>query len=190
MAQPSLEELVALRWSRRDVLKFGTASSLTSLLGLSQNAYTTIADVAGAKSGLGFKSVPISSADTVVVPEGYTSRVFFAWGDPISDGPSFKPDASNTAADQAVQAGMHHDGMHFFSLPPGSNNPDHGLLVVNHEYLDQRLLYPDGMLTWTVGFAGRLAFPYGTARLRNYGPDIYAGRQNGLPEYPASRRVF
>ena len=108
-----------------------------------------MADVAGARSGLGFKSVPISSADTVVVPAGYTSRVFFAWGDPISDGPSFKPDASNSAADQAVQAGMHHDGMHFFSLPPGSNNPDHGLLVVNHEYLDQRLLYPDGMLTWT-----------------------------------------
>ena len=122
----------------------------------------------------------------VVVPEGYTSRLFFAWGDPISDGPSFKPDASNTAADQAVQAGMHHDGMHFFSLPLGSNNPDHGLLVVNHEYRDQRLLYPDGMLTWTVGFAGRLAFPYGTARLRNYGPDIYAGRQNSVPEYPAS----
>ena len=108
-----------------------------------------MADVAAARSRLGFKSVPISSADTVVVPEGYTSRVFFAWGDPISDGPSFKPDASNSAADQAVQAGMHHDGMHFFSLPPGSNNPDHGLLVVNHEYLDQRLLYPDGMLTWT-----------------------------------------
>ena len=149
MAQPSLEELVALRWSRRDVLKFGAAGSLTSLLGLSQTACTTMAGDAGAASGLGFKSVPISSADTVVVPEGYTSQLFFAWGDPISDGPSFKPDASNSAADQAVQGGMHHDGMHFFSLPLGSNNPDHGLLVVNHEYLDQRLLYPDGMLTWT-----------------------------------------
>ena len=33
-----------------------------------------------------FASVPISSSDTVVVPLGYTSRVFFAWGDPTATG--------------------------------------------------------------------------------------------------------
>jgi secreted PhoX family phosphatase len=34
--------------------------------------------------------------------------------------PAFKPDASNTADEQAAQAGMHHDGMAWFSLPQGS----------------------------------------------------------------------
>jgi secreted PhoX family phosphatase len=34
---------------------------------------------------------------------------------------------------------MHHDGMHFF--PTGRND---GLLVLNHEYNDRTLLYPDG----------------------------------------------
>ena len=34
--------------------------------------------------------------------------------------PAFKPDASNTTDEQAVQAGMHHDGMAWFSLPQGS----------------------------------------------------------------------
>ena len=30
--------------------------------------------------------------------------------------PAFKPDASNSAAEQEAQMGMHHDGMHFFPL--------------------------------------------------------------------------
>ena len=149
MTGPALEDLIALRISRRDVLKFAGAASLTSLLGGSLTACTTMIDARRASTLLGFRAVPLSSADTLVVPEGYTACTFFAWGDPISDGPTFKPDASNSAQDQAVQAGMHHDGMTFFSLPPGSNNSDHGLLVMNHEYLDQRLLFPDAMKTWT-----------------------------------------
>ena len=44
---------------------------------------------------------------------------------------------------------MHHDGMHFFPLPRGSNSSTHGLLVVNHEYTDDGLLHTDGMKTWT-----------------------------------------
>ena len=149
MTQLTLEQLVALRLSRRDVLKLGAATGLASLLGISQSACTAAGDARRAAPVLGFRPVPVSSADTVVVPEGYTSRVFFAWGDPISDGPTFKPDASNSADEQALQAGMHHDGMTFFSLPLGSGNPDHGLLVLNHEYLDQRLLFSDAMKTWT-----------------------------------------
>ena len=149
MTQPALDDLVALRLSRRDVLKFGAVAGLSSLLGISQSACTTIGNARRAAPVLGFRPVPLSSADTVVVPEGYSARVFFAWGDPISAGPAFKPDASNTGEEQALQAGMHHDGMTFFSLPLGSSNPDHGLLVLNHEYLDQRLLFPDAMNTWT-----------------------------------------
>ena len=149
MNQPTLDDLVALRLSRRDVLKIGAAAGLTSLLSLSQAACTTVGNARRAAPVLGFRPVPLSNADTVVVPEGYSARVFFAWGDPISDGPAFKPDASNTSDEQAVQAGMHHDGMTFFSLPFGSSNADHGLLVLNHEYLDQRLLFSDEMRTWT-----------------------------------------
>lgn len=37
---------------------------------------------------LGFESVPVSSADEVVVPKGYTAEVLIAWGDPVSSGPA------------------------------------------------------------------------------------------------------
>ena len=44
---------------------------------------------------------------------------------------------------------MHHDGMHFFPLPLGTGGSSHGLLVMNHEYLDEGLLFPDGQKTWS-----------------------------------------
>jgi hypothetical protein len=123
------------------------------------SAATAAASAASAQSGslLGFKPVPPSSDDTLVVPDAYTAHVLLAWGDPVGvatpDGrmPDFAPDGSNTAADQALQAGMHHDGMHFFPIDlPGAPmlgasatlSSRHGLLAINHEYFDGGLLVP------------------------------------------------
>ncbi|MCX7962317.1 MAG: PhoX family phosphatase [Burkholderiales bacterium] len=96
---------------------------------------------------IGFKSVPVSTADTVLVPEGYIATPAFAWGEPVGiagNMPAFRPDGSNSAAEQEAQIGMHHDGMHYFPLE-GSRR---GLLVFNNEYTDDGLLHPDGMKTW------------------------------------------
>src|SRR5262245_1762396 len=98
-----------------------------------------------------FKSVPLSRADTLVVPEGYRADVLFAWGDPIgaqAGSPAFRFDASNSAAEQALQAGMHHDGMQYYPIPYGSNDSSHGLLAMNHEYLSDGLLFTDGVANW------------------------------------------
>ena len=94
---------------------------------------------------LGFESVPVSSADTVVVPKGYTAEVLIAWGDPVSNGPAFKQDASNTADEQARQWGMHNDGMVYFPIVRSQR----GLIVQNNEYTDDGLLFPDGVSNWT-----------------------------------------
>ena len=97
------------------------------------------------KPMLRFKSVPVSTADEVVVPNGYTAEVLIAWGDPLSNGPLFKQDASNTAAEQERQWGMHNDGLVYFPIV-GSRR---GLIVQNHEYTDDGLLFPDGVNNWT-----------------------------------------
>ena len=78
------------------------------------------------------------------MPDGYTAKVLIAWGDPVSDGPAFKPDASNSAADQAQQWGMHNDGLVYFPI----DGSPHGLLVQNNEYTDDVLLFPDGTANW------------------------------------------
>ena len=98
---------------------------------------------------IGFTPTPISKADTVVVPQEYTWHLVNAWGDPIMAGaPDFKPDASQSAAEQAMQSGMFHDGMHYFPLPKGSNSSTHALIGINYEYTDDNLLSTDGMVTW------------------------------------------
>ena len=82
------------------------------------------------------------------VAEGYVAEVLIPWGQPLlSGGPAWRKDASNTAAEQAQQIGMHHDGMHFYPLRAGRHDggdSERGLLVLNHEYVDRTLLYTDG----------------------------------------------
>jgi len=96
----------------------------------------------GGSQLLGFAAVAAGTDDTVVVPEGYTSTVLIPWGTPLlSTGPAWKPDASNTAAEQEQQVGAHHDGMFFYPIDGSST---HGVLVLNHEYLDTVVSYPDG----------------------------------------------
>lgn len=98
---------------------------------------------------LGFVGIAASAADTLSVPAGYKAQVLAAWGEPVGlEGamPAFREDASNSADEQALQLGMHHDGIQFFALG-GSH---HGLLVINHEYTDDGLLHPDGMVPWTL----------------------------------------
>ncbi|GAA2584857.1 PhoX family phosphatase [Actinomadura fulvescens] len=154
----AFQDVVERRLSRRGVLRTGGIVAAAGFLGT--GAVAGVAQATGGKSAqavtaagasgrgrglLRFKAVPPHSADTLTVPEGYTAQVLIPWGTPIrAGGPAFKKDASNTAADQAQQIGMHHDGMHYF---PMSRGGDSGLLVLNHEYVDTTLLYKDGGAT-------------------------------------------
>ncbi|WP_449288629.1 PhoX family protein [Marinobacter lacisalsi] len=101
------------------------------------------AGLTGAK--IGFRPVPPQMAadfDSVVVPEGYKAQPFFSWGDPVVRGASpWQPDASDDWQSQALQAGQNHDGMAYFSFP--ENPKTHGLLVINHEYINPTL-HPNG----------------------------------------------
>jgi len=68
---------------------------------------------------LGFTPITASNEDLLRMPPEYDARVLFRWGDPVGSlagMPEFRMDGSNSAADQALQAGMHHDGMHYFPL--------------------------------------------------------------------------
>lgn len=152
---PSFADVLEMRLSRRQVLRGGLSLATASFFGVSLTAHgeektdsaisASVADQdASASSLLGFQGIPVSADDAHHVPTGYTAKVLYRWGDPISDGPAFKLDASNSASEQMQQAGMHHDGMYYFSLPYGEQNSTHGLLVMNHEYIDPNLLHTTG----------------------------------------------
>ena len=142
-------EVLGARMSRRNILSGSLAVAATLSLGGIEallHAVPVSAYRWGRKQDplLGFQGIPVSSEDTVVVPPGYTADVLISWGDPVSRGPSFKQDASNTADDQALQWGMHNDGLVYFPIL-GSRR---GLLVQNNEYTDDELLFPDGTANW------------------------------------------
>lgn len=156
------QDIVNARLSRRNFLTGGFAAAAAASLGgveallkaipaaaqeteEAEDADARIGGREGSRAVLGFESVPVSSVDDVIVPKGYSAEVLIAWGDPVSNGPAFKQDASNTADEQARQWGMHNDGLVYFPII-GSQR---GLIVQNNEYTDDGLLFPDGVNNWT-----------------------------------------
>jgi uncharacterized protein len=161
---PTMDQVLEARLSRRSVLGGGvTAAAAASLGGVGALLSAVPAEATGYGYGqggrpkLGFKAIAPAAHpagtpsvagdvfDSVRVPEGYTAKVLIGWGDPISNGPAFKQDASNTWQEQERQWGMHNDGMVYYPLLGSS----HGLLVQNNEYTDDVLLFPDGTANWT-----------------------------------------
>jgi secreted PhoX family phosphatase len=134
--------------ARRVLVRGGLSAAVAGLLAPLATGCATPGTAPVRAVRLGFKSVPVSTADTVTVPEGYVATPSFAWGEPVGvagNMPAFRPDAGNSGADQEVQMGMHHDALAYFPLD-GSRR---GLLVMNHEYTDDGLLHTDGMKTWS-----------------------------------------
>ena len=147
---PSIHDVSAPE--RRTFLNMGFGAAATALFSPWLAGCATAARVAqgtAATTQLGFKSIPISTEDMLLVPAGYTAQPFALWGEPVGlpgNMPAWRDDASNTAAEQAAQLGQHHDGMHYYAI---NGSSAHGLLAINHEYTDDGLLHPDGMKTWT-----------------------------------------
>jgi secreted PhoX family phosphatase len=145
------EAIVERRLSRRGVLIGGLATT-AAFLGAAALGKAPVAQAlpgkgngnlpAGTGAGLlGFTAIPPGTGDDVAVPAGYSATPFLPWGTPIlGTFPAFRPGA-NSAVDQEQQIGMHHDGMHFFPYGSGRSADTRGLLAINHEYTDEKLLH-------------------------------------------------
>lgn len=154
-SNPHISELIE-GVKRRNVLAGGAALGALAFLGVSLPGQAEAGQSEARGLGfpfkprrrLGFEGIPAGRADTITVPPGYKATPFIPWGTPITGRyPAFADDASNSARDQAEQTGMHHDGMHFFPIDTRLGlglRSDHGLLVLNHEYIDAPLLHPNG----------------------------------------------
>ncbi len=118
-----------------------TASSSSAPASSSSASSSSVAPL------LGFTALATSRADTITLPAGYTATAFVPWGTPLTGSmPAYKPDASNTGADQEQQVGAHHDGVYFFPIDANTTNTSstEGLLVMNHEYIDPALIHTNG----------------------------------------------
>jgi secreted PhoX family phosphatase len=140
---PTFESVLGSRLQRRQVLRGGLAFAVTTMFSGPISQAIRPSPAAASTNLLGFKAVPISEADSIVVPEGYTARTLIPWGEPITGSyPAYS--LSNTGEEQGMQIGSHHDGMHFFPIEgesPYEGSSEDGLLVVNHEYVEPRYMH-------------------------------------------------
>ena len=143
------------RLGRRGFLKGSSSLAAATVLGTSLAFVADAAKQTGktAKAAttlrLSFSPVAKSTADTLMVPEGYTARVLLATGDPLKS--NVTPYKNNgTDNDFEVRAGDHHDAMHYFGMNRAGNGwdpsgSDRALLAINHEVCeDLGFVHPNG----------------------------------------------
>ncbi|MEM8597660.1 MAG: PhoX family phosphatase, partial [Pseudomonadota bacterium] len=109
------------------ILAFGGFAALSSEL--------MVTDAQAAGGRFAFTQIGTSTADDVIVPEGYKVEILMKWGDPMwSDAPDFDHATRGTAESQARAFGDNTDGMDVFS------HDGHTLLVVNNEYTNRDII--------------------------------------------------
>jgi secreted PhoX family phosphatase len=92
---------------------------------------------------LNFKPIKLDNQDRVLVAEGYTADVLIRWGDAVfRDSPAFNP-FNQSKLTQEHQFGYNCDFVAYLPLPHHrSNNPTQALLWVNHEYTNEKIMFP------------------------------------------------
>ncbi|MEU9293677.1 PhoX family protein [Streptomyces sp. NPDC048266] len=114
----------------------GTAPEATARPGKPGKPGTPV--VTDGARGLRFAPVAPNTADQVTVPAGYAQNVVIRWGEPILRGaPAFDSEKQSAKA-QAGQFGYNND---FLSLLPLRGEHHRQVLVANHEYTDEVLMF-------------------------------------------------
>ncbi len=155
---PHLSDVVNVEMSRRGVVRAGAVGAL--VLGFGGTAAAAASPAAAAPAtpvadamlqtmgrkragALTFKAIPPNRLDNLVVPNGYDSAVVMRWGDPVLPGAPHLDVHNQTAHRQSQQFGYNCD---FVGVLPLGRGGRKALLVVNHEYTNEELMFP--------GFAG------------------------------------
>jgi len=141
-ANPTIGDVIARRHNRRDLLK-GTLGVVAISATAGPLALLAAAGEAKAEtSRFAFKEVEAGVDETHHVPEGYQVDFIARWGDPVLPGaPAFDPLAQSAAA-QKLQFGYNSDFLGYLPMPGAANPSQHGLLVINHEYTSEELMFP------------------------------------------------
>lgn len=143
-------------FSRRGLLKLGAAGVAGAGVATLAANLPAAADFSSALSGdrgngafpgfggphgeLSHSVVPPNRKDDIVVPKGYDHAVVIAWGDPVEHGaPKFDVNKQTPEA-QAKQFGYNND----YTMIVPLRDERKALLVCNHEYTDEYLMFPTG----------------------------------------------
>jgi secreted PhoX family phosphatase len=139
---PTIGDIIAARFDRRDLLKgaLGVAAISATMGPLALAAASQARAAAPAR--FTFREIEAGVDVDHHVAEGHDAQVLIRWGDPVLPGGQALDPAKQTAAAQKLQFGYNNDYVAYFPMPGAANPSHHGLLVVNHEYTNEELMFP------------------------------------------------
>jgi secreted PhoX family phosphatase len=140
-SNPTLGDVIAARLQRRDVLKGALGiAAITATMG--PLAIAAAGNARANATRFAFSEVEAGVDPRHHVAEGYDADVLIRWGDPVLPGaPAFDPHNQSPAA-QKLQFGYNNDYLGYLPMRGAANPSQHGLLVVNHEYTNEELMFP------------------------------------------------
>lgn len=138
----TMGELIAQRFGRRDFLRGGLAvTAIAAATPISLFSAGESKAEERAIPSFDFKELAAGSDSRHHVASGYNADVLIRWGDKVlADAPAFDP-AKPTPDGQQKQFGYNNDFLGYFPLPNAKDPGSHGLLVVNHEYTNEELMF-------------------------------------------------
>mgnify|MGYP000898998283 CR=1 FL=1 len=153
---PTFDDVVAARFGRRDILKgLASAAILSATASPLALAAAVRAEAQAETHRFPFPELTAAPDQDMHVAGGHEAQVLIRWGDAVlADAPAFDPHAQSAAA-QAKQFGYNNDFLGFIPLPDAPDGASHGLLVVNHEYTNEELMFPGlGVQSAKTGYVG------------------------------------
>lgn len=141
----TLPEIIEKRLNRRNFIRATAASvaavPLQSLFSCTHRPKQSTTR-AQQSAPFPFKAVDHGIDQHFHVSAGYQAQTLLRWGDPVlPKAPPFRINAQSPEA-QSQQFGANNDFIAFLPLPFGSNSSTHGLLCVNHEYVNAHMMFP------------------------------------------------
>lgn len=137
-ANPTMGDIIAARFNRRDVMK-GSLAVATVTATMGPLALASARKAQAETPNFSFSEIEAGVDETHHVADGYSADILIRWGDPVVKGaPEFDP-MNQTAEAQAQQFGYNND---FIGFIPIDGADDHAFLCVNHEYTNEEIMFP------------------------------------------------
>ncbi|MEM7401303.1 MAG: PhoX family phosphatase [Pseudomonadota bacterium] len=131
----SFNEILTKRISRRGFLKNSVVLSASTLLNNKAHSLN--------QQQLNFTEVTHGLDANLHLAENYSAQILLRWGDAIFPNfDAFDP-TKQSAKSQLKRFGYNNDFVAYLPISKEKNVSSHGLLAVNHEYVNSNLMHPD-----------------------------------------------